>query len=108
MKIEVTHEEMKSLREGIVCESLAKRILPEPDVYCGVCGYDTCDDIMAHVEDEELMHEIMGFAMGHPDGFCRKCGSSQTIYEMDTDGYPCDDPDCEGLLLHPAQHLGIM
>ena len=59
-------------------------------------------------DDEDLMHEIMGFAMGHPDGFCRKCGSSQTIYEMDTDGYPCDDPDCEGLLLHPAQHLGIM
>lgn len=76
--------------------------------YCGVCGEDDCKDVMSHIDDDDLMHEIMGFAINHPDGYCPKCGSSQTIYEADTEGYQCDDPDCNGILLHPQRVLGLV
>ncbi len=73
--------------------------------YCEVCGEDS-HDVMEHLDDEDLVNEIMGFAITHPDGFCKDCGSSKTIYEPDCDPYPCDE--CGGTIRHPQQVLGII
>lgn len=109
MQVDLDRKELASIREGILPSTLVEKVgTKPPNIYCPICGDDDCKDMMAHIEDEELMHQIMGFDVCHPDGFCRLCGSCQTIYEMDTDGYECDDPECEGILKHPAYYLGII
>lgn len=104
--MKISKAEARSLLTGSIPQTLIVRLEQDPDTYCGVCGEDDCSD--DHLDDEDLVRLVMGFAMGHPDGFCRKCGSCKTLYEMDTDGYECDNDECLGLIRHPAYHMGIM